>query len=1429
MNTEDNNIKPNRKNNRVSFRKGLGRLIIIILLLFSIVPSAILSIIIGIDGYIGMNKVKKNSITTLTSLRTIILNDFFRTIQNDILVESLKADNIILFSELQHKLASNNSDLHEITDSEKWKSLSKDQKKTHESFIEHNGYSDLLFLDLKGNVLYNVKEDDVLGTNLLKGKYAQIDFSNSFNRAVESHKPIITDLVEYGPDRELVNFILNGVFKNEKLIGVIAIPLPLSKLNEIIKDPSGMGKTGIVYFIGKDNLMRSSPRFEDNSVVLNKKIASSSTENWINEKENSNDPYQNFKGDIVIGHYSNLETLKDLELDWALITEINASEADPVSGMMTLHIILLTLAMIIIVIIIALIITQKMVSPILKLTNWAKRVSKGDLSYENIKISNNEMGEMNNSFREVINTFRAISEVSEAIAVGDYSKSVPIRSDKDQLGKSVNLMKDKLETSSIENKKANWVKDGTSRLNEKMRGDLDVVTISRNIINFIVKYLDAQIGAIYLVDKEMTELKLTASYAFSSRKGDNYKVKFGEGLVGQAAFEKELISISEVPDDYIRIKSGLGETVPQNIVVIPIVFEKKLVGVIEIGSIKNFDEFQLDFLRLIIESIGIGINSSATRTELQNMLQITSDQAEKLQIQQEELKNTNEELQTQQEELKISNEELQVQQEELKVANEELEEQTKALKKSEEDLKTQQEELQVTNEELEEKTKSLEFQKKKISDKNLELEVARDNIEQKAKELEISSKYKSEFLANMSHELRTPLNSLLILSRDLADNKNKNLSDDQIESSEIIYKSGNDLLNLINEILDLSKIESGKMHLNLEKIKIQTIKENILHQFKPITNQKQLLMNVNIDTNVPKSVVTDIQRLEQIIKNLMSNAIKFTDDGEINCHIHLPNPGVDLSRSGLNADETLAISVMDTGVGIPKDKQLAIFEAFQQVDGGTSRKYGGTGLGLSISRELAKLLRGEIMLRSEPGKGSTFTLYIPLDLKKTESEAEKEDEESFIATQKPVKRHVRKHSENIVQPSIIKPPTQKVEAIDDDRNSIKKNDKVILIIEDDPEFAKILRKQAHKKGFKCIATTMGEDGLILAEKYMPDAIILDIKLPGIDGLSVLDKLKENPKTRHIAVHMMSAIEETLSVFKKGAIGYLTKPVKSEDIMEAFNKIEGFIDRKMKNLLLVEDNDNMRKSIKVVIGEVDVKISEVKTGQEAIEALRKNTFDCMVLDLGLPDMSGFDVLKKLEADEHTEIPPIIVYTGMELTKEENDELQNYTNTIIIKGVKSAERLLDETALFLHRVVDNLPKDKQKIISNLHDKENLFHNKKILLVDDDMRNVFALSKVLIGKGFNVTKAVNGQMALEILEKNSEVDLVLMDIMMPVMDGYNAIKKIRDQKKFEKLPIIALTAKAMKDDREKCIEVGANDYMAKPVNIEKLLSLMRVWLYK
>ncbi|MFV5692157.1 response regulator [Flavobacterium sp. LT1R49] len=738
-------------------------------------------------------------------------------------------------------------------------------------------------------------------------------------------------------------------------------------------------------------------------------------------------------------------------------------------------------------------------------------------------------------------------------------------------------------------------------------------------------------------------------------------------------------------------------------------------------------------------------------------------------------------------ELSNQAEELQIQQEELRQLNEELEQQAQ-------DLKQQQEELQMTNEELEEQTQSLE-------ERNKEVEASKNDIEQKTKQLEISSKYKSEFLANMSHELRTPLNSLLILSKDLSENRKKNLDDIQVESAEIIYKSGHDLLVLINEVLDLSKIEAGKMSITIEKVSLKFFTDDLLRDFRHQAEQKELKLVCKLATALPEFIYTDLQRLNQILKNLISNAIKFTDKGSVTISI---TP---------NTETTLNISVTDTGIGISEDKQIAIFEAFQQAEGGTSRKYGGTGLGLSISRELAKLLEAEIKLSSKLNQGSTFSLIIPLEI-------HPEQESVSKVTVKPVLYTPR--SENEL--TYLNYPT-----IEDDRNSINTNDKIVLIIEDDHNFASILLKQANKKGFKCLSAATGEDGLLLASKYKPQAIILDMGLPGIKGKQVLHELKVNPSVRHIPVHIISANDRSLEPIREGAVEYLMKPISKDALEEAFNRIENFVNRKIKNLLIIEDNENSRKAMKILIGNGDVKCLEAASGKEALELYEQNHIDCIILDIGLPDMSGFDLIHKLEDIKGHNMPPIIIYTGKELTKEENNMLHKYAESIIIKGIKSEERLLDETALFLHRTISNLPKSKQMIINSLHDKEAIFHSKKILLVDDDMRNVFALSKILQERGMEVIKSENGKNALEMLDKHTDIDMVLMDIMMPEMDGYEAMKRIRAQIKFRNLPVIALTAKAMKDDKQKCIDAGANDYITKPIDVERLLSLMRVWLSK
>jgi len=960
-----------------------------------------------------------------------------------------------------------------------------------------------------------------------------------------------------------------------------------------------------------------------------------------------------------------------------------------------------------------------------------------------------------------------------------------------ELGQAINNMIDSIVTSNKEIEQQNWLKTGQTDLNDKMRGELDHITLAQNAINYIAEYSKAQIGAIYL-NSENNTFKLVGSYAYSKRKNLSNECKLGEGIIGQAALEKKLILITDIPDDYIKINSGLGEAVPKNILAVPFMYEDQVKGVIELGSFHDFDDNTIEFLKQATENIGINFNSAESRTKLQELLEKTQQQAEELQSQQEELRQT----------------------------NEELEEQAQHLKESESRLQAQQEELRQTNEELEEKTQSLEEQKEDIRKKNTDLEEAQKMLEQRAQELEITSKYKSEFLANMSHELRTPLNSLLILSKILFQNKDNNLTNKQVEFAQTIHAAGTELLNIINEILDLAKVESGKAEVNIEKITIVDLAADIEKNYKHLVEDKGLKFKIQTAKALPKSLFTDEQRLKQIIKNFISNAIKFTEKGSINISIKRPGKEIALSNSGLVRENALAISVSDSGKGIPKDKHKVIFEAFQQEDGTTSRKFGGTGLGLSIAKEMARLLGGEIQLKSEVGKGSTFTLFIS-DLKDrhVELEIEEPEMEEIKRTPQPARKMEALKS------------TKSVVAVDlpDDKNNIADEDRTILIVEDDVKFAKILIDLAHERKFKCLVAQQGRMGLQFAEQYKPDAIILDIGLPDIDGWTVMEKLKDNPDTRHIPVHFMSASDRTMEALRMGAIGFVTKPVSMEGLEVAFTKIENIISKSIKNLLVVEDDEIQRKSIIELIGNSDVRTTAIESGKQAFELLKTNSFDCLVLDLGLEDLSGFELLQMIEAEPSISHIPIIIYTGKEISRQEEAKLKKHAESIIIKGVRSPDRLFDEVTLFLHRVEANLPEDKQRILQMIHDKEMLFQNKNILLVDDDMRNVFALSNVLEEKGMNVIIGKNGKEGLDLLENNGSVDLVLMDIMMPEMDGYEAMRKIRQKKKFEKLPMIALTAKAMKGDRTKCIDAGANDYLSKPVDPDKLLSLLRVWLYR
>lgn len=998
------------------------------------------------------------------------------------------------------------------------------------------------------------------------------------------------------------------------------------------------------------------------------------------------------------------------------------------------------------------------------ITSIAKRIS--NITAEAEKIASREYADseiksdINDELQPVIaslisinESFKEVTQHSAKVASGNYNDNIKPKSEKDTLGNALFKMTRSLKETTEENTKYTWLSTGLNLLSEKLRGDKDIEVVASETISFLCTYIKASVGAIYLAEGEM--LHLTAGHAFSADEESEKPIPFSKGVVGEAARSLKPIYIDGDHDQNLVIDSTFIHKQPGYVMVVPFIFEGKAMGVIEIGSLTPFSETEKEFIDSSLESIAISLNSAIARKKIQMLL----------------------------EETQVQSEELQSQQEELRQMNEELEEQTQGLKQ-------QQEELQIANEELEEQTQALEM-------KNKELEFAKYEIEEKGRQIEISSKYKSEFLANMSHELRTPLNSLLILSKDLSENRNKNLSHDQVESAEIIYNSGNDLLNLINEVLDLSKIEAGKMTVNVEKVYLKELANTIQKNFRHQAENKSLSLKIELAQDLPEYINTDRQRLDQIIKNLISNAIKFTSKGGIT---------IFMAKYG---EKEVSIEVKDTGIGIPADKQQSIFEAFQQADGGTSRKYGGTGLGLSISRELVALLNAQIKLESEPNVGSVFTLIMPTDY----TEGVNDSKEAGSNRKR-------------VQHKIDVTDTV---AIPDDRYSITQDDRTVLIIEDDLTFAGILLKQAHQKGFKGIVAATGEAGLLLAEEHRPQAIIMDMNLPGMNGDRVMNELKKDPLLKNIPVHIMSGDDRSLEMINSGAIEYLMKPIDKDQLEEAFNKMENLIDRKMKNLLVIETDKASRESMCELIGGGDVKCFQADSGKEGLLIYSQTHVDCIVLDLDLSDMTGFNLIYELEKIRPGEMPPVIVYTGRVLTKEEHEELQKCTESVIIKGGKSEERLLDETALFLHRAISGIPETKNKIITNLQDKDAILKSKKILLVDDDMRNVFALSRILKDRGMEIVKAENGHTALEALKTNPSVDMVLMDIMMPEMDGYEAMRRIRLQPTHKSLPIIALTAKAMKEDRQKCIDAGASDYITKPVDVERLLSLMRVWLSK
>jgi HAMP domain-containing protein/CheY-like chemotaxis protein/signal transduction histidine kinase len=1012
---------------------------------------------------------------------------------------------------------------------------------------------------------------------------------------------------------------------------------------------------------------------------------------------------------------------------------------------------------------------------------------------------------------------RAIAEVATAVTKGDLTRSITVQAEGEvaALKDNLNEMIRNLRETTLKNTEQDWLKTNLAKFTRMMQGQKNLTTVSQMILSELAPVVNAAHGVFYTMDSngvgDEPRLKLAASYAYKERKNLNKEFRLGEGLVGQAAVEKQRILLTNVPEDYVQINSGLGEAKPLNIIELPIVFEGQVRAVMELASFTRFTETYQSFLDQLTESIGVVLNTIQANMRTEELLAQSQSLAEELQAQQEELTET----------------------------NKRLEQQAKSLQASEELLKTQQEELQQSNEELEEKARLLQSQNEEVERKNREVEEAKGELEEKARQLALTSKYKSEFLANMSHELRTPLNSLLILAKLLADNPESNLTDKQVEFARTIHASGVDLLTLINDILDLSKIESGMMTLTLANLPFSELHDFVERNFRQVAQDKSLDFGIKLSENLPSAIHTDSTRLQQVLKNLLANAFKFTEKGGVTLSVETALSGWTPGHDVLDkAPSVIAFSVTDTGIGIASEKQRIIFEAFQQADAGTTRKYGGTGLGLSISREIARLLGGQIKVESELGAGSKFTLYLPQSYISPVKDSTDEGANSGMqahVTNPSAERSV--YSTAAAQPVSARRPATEPEQglviieqqVPDDRDSISAGDKVLLIIEDDISFAKILVDMAHEKGFKAVAATRGETGLTLAQRYRPDAVTLDIQLPDMEGWTVLDRLKHEKATRHIPVHIISSDDAGARGLKLGAFAHLEKPVTKEALDDAFAKIRGFVERPNKSLLIIEDNEAQRVSIKELIGEDDVEITAVGSGAEALDALRARHFDCIVLDLGLPDMTGFEFIERMKEDPELRDVPVVVYTGRELTKKEETELKRMAEAIIIKDVRSPDRLLDETALFLHRIEANLPEHKRQILEQLHESDPVLAGKTALIVDDDMRNIYALTSLLERHKMKVTYAESGAEGIDLLKRTGGIDVVLMDVMMPEMDGYEAMRRIRQMDEFKNLPMIALTAKAMKGDREKCMEAGASDYITKPIDAQQLVSLLRVWLYR
>ena len=1301
-------------------------------------------------------------------------------------------------------------------------------------FTDLYGFEDIFVIDLTGRILYANVAEQLIGRSIVRGELSDGSVASAFSTAVEAGDAVTDMVVNQRTDGRAVMYIASRIDEEGMPQGVVVGRLPRETLRSIMTERAGLGETGDAYLVAEDGLARSDLTFgrsaQGETDVLISRVQSEAVSRALAGNAETL-PQTDYRGAAVIASFTDLDIPG---LDWALVVKVDENEIlQPVQSLRNSLIIFIAFAAAIILAL-SFFLADAISVPILRLTQQVQRIARGDLTERITEGREDEIGQLSVALNEVVDTERALATTAlriaegdfssaeliergeadqlgtainqmvdtlsraarqaAAVADGDYAQDVTPASEKDALGTALERMTASLRASSAEQAQQRWLQGAIARINDVVLGEEDVQQLAQRVIEAISELLDARVGAFYTVeDTEEPRLTLMGTYAYTKRKNLSSSFAFGESLVGQAALERQQILISSVPEDYIRVTSGLGDAIPTHVCVTPFIYENRVLGVIEVATLGSLNDQSLTFLDRIAPAVATAFEVAQSRSALRE--------------QQGALQASNEELSAQSERLLNSQQELEKQQRALERSNRELEEQAKELAASEAELQRQQASLEVANADLERNNAALETQKE-------QLDSIRINAEAQAEALARSNRAQSDFTNRLSHELRTPLNSILLISKSLAGNRDKNLTDAQTRELDMIHESGSNLLDLINEILDHSKIEAGRLEVRPALARVSELARLTRDQFSHMAADQHLEFEVDVADSAPPEIVTDAQRLMQVIKNLVSNALKFTTEGGVFVRFAaLDNEQAEQLGVARRGDEML-LTVRDSGIGIAEDQQALIFDAFRQVDSGDSRRYGGTGLGLNITKQLIGLLGGSISVKSTPEVGSTFYVVLPAAL------AGAQEERALPSAG--TRGHFIEAGHRDGGLAALPEP------LFDERDLIDDESSVILVIEDDRHFAELLQKEVRSEGFMTLLALDGEAGIALAREFEPKGVLLDLQLPRMDGWSVLQALKADLQTRHIPVHIISVEERTPRGLNMGAIGHLTKPVQPEDITQALALITSYSNRSEKWVLLVEDDERVRLDTARAIGNDTVSIKEVSTGAEALEALGQRDFDLIVLDLGLPDMRGVEMLDAAVA-QGIALPPVIVNTVSELSEEQEMKLREYSESIIVKDVRSHERLIDEVALFLHRVVAELPEDKRSLISHMHSANEPLQGKTVLIAEDDMRTLFVMTKVLAEQGLIPIKAENGLRALEIARERSDIDIFLMDIMMPLMDGYEAISALRELEAYGDTPIIALTAKAMKEDRARCLEAGASDYLSKPVEQNTLLSLMRVWLSK